>query len=83
MLLDEIIIRTLWNSYSNLWFCFYYDSMVQRQRSQHSPKKIQDILQDIWKNRGHLTGLQKPISLHLLGIIVSRQNSKSSDVGGQ
>ena len=35
------------------------------------------------KNIGHLTGLQKPISLHLLGIIVSRQYSKSSDVGGQ
>ena len=28
-------------------------------------------------------GVQKPISLHLLGIIVSRQYSKSSDVGGQ
>ena len=33
------------------------------------------------KNTGHLTELQKPISLHLLGIIVSRQYSKSSDVG--
>jgi len=33
------------------------------------------------KNTGHLTGVQKPISLHLLGIIVSRQYSKSSDVG--
>jgi len=33
------------------------------------------------KNTGHLTGLQKPISLHLLGIIVSWQYSKSSDVG--
>ena len=33
------------------------------------------------KNTGHLTGLQKPISLYLLGIIVSRQYSKSSDVG--
>jgi len=33
------------------------------------------------KNTGHLTGLQKPISLHLLDIIVSRQYSKSSDVG--
>ena len=30
------------------------------------------------KNTGHLTGLQKPISL---GIIVSQQHSKSSDVG--
>jgi len=51
------------------------------QRSQQCPKKIQDILQDIWKNTGHLTRLQKPISLHLLGIIVSRQYSESSDVG--
>jgi len=43
---------------------------------------MQDILRDIWKkNTGHLTGLQKPISLHLLGIIVSWQYSKSSDVG--
>jgi len=33
------------------------------------------------KNIGNLTGLQKPISLHLLGIIVSWQYSKSSDVG--
>jgi len=31
------------------------------------------------KNTGHLSGLQKPISLHLLGIIVSRQYSKSSE----
>jgi len=35
------------------------------------------------KNTGHFTGLQKPISLHLLGIIVSQQYSISSDVGGQ
>jgi len=33
------------------------------------------------KNTGYLTGVQKPISLYLLGIIVSRQYSKSSDVG--
>ena len=47
------------------------------------PPKIQDILQDIWKkNTGHFTGLQKPISLHLLGIIVSQQYSITSDVGG-
>jgi len=32
------------------------------------------------KNTRHFTGLQKPMSLHLLGIIVSRQYSKSSDV---
>ena len=31
------------------------------------------------KNTGHLTGLQKAILLHLLGIIVSRQYSKSSE----
>jgi len=54
------------------------------QWSQHIPPKIQDILQDIWeKNTGHFTGLQKSISLNLLGIIVSQQYSISSDVGGQ
>ena len=43
-------------------------------------KKIQDILQDIWKKiTGHLTRLQKPISLHLLGTIVSQQYSKRSE----
>jgi len=38
------------------------------QFSQHRPKKIQDNLQDILKEKtGHFTGLWKPISVHLLG----------------
>jgi len=46
-------------------------------------KKIQDILQDILKEKtGYFTGLRKPISVHLLGIIVSWQYSISSDAGG-
>jgi len=53
-----------------------WHQMGHKQWSQHIPPKIQDILQDIWrKNTGHFTGLQKPISLHLLGIIVSQQYS--------
>ena len=44
-------------------------------------EKIRTFCRTFEKNTGHLTGLQKPISLQLLGIIVSRQYSKSSDVG--
>jgi len=52
----------------------------KQQSSQHRLKNIQDILKE---KTGHFTGLQKPISVHLLGIIVSWQYSISSNAGVQ
>ena len=63
------------------WAPLVFETGITYAAIPAQSEKIQDILQDIWKNIGHLTGLQKPILLHSLGIIVSRQYSKSSDVG--
>ena len=57
-----------------------YREHQQTGHSDHSTvqKKYRTFCRTSKKNTGHLTGLHKPISL---GIIVSQQHSKSSDVG--
>jgi len=47
-------------------------------------KKYRTFCRTSWRKKtGHFTGLRKPISVHLLGIIVFWQYSISSDAGGQ
>jgi len=75
--LYNISIRTYYRiywSFQNYVIYFISDPSTIGKNTRHFAGHLE-------KNTAHLTGLQKPVALHLLGIIVSRQYSKSRDVG--